>query len=197
MVEINGQWYIFYHRQTGTDKFARQGMIEPVDIAIGKDGKIYIGDITYINGEPVSSKPVEMTSSGASVNGIDAYKLISAGYACHISPLWQAYVKPVYEHTDGISAPVVNIKNGTTVGFRYLQFGTNSPKSVTVLGTVKGQMSVRVRVDSWRGKIVAELDMNSGENTAPLTSGIIGKRAVYFEFIGDGEAEFDRFTFDR
>ena len=190
LVEINGQWYIFY-------QFARQGMIEPVDIAIGKDGKLYIGDITYINGEPVSSKPVEMTSSGASVNGIDAYKLISAGYACHISPLWQAYVKPVYEHTDGISAPVVNIKNGTTVGFRYLQFGTNSPKSVTVLGTVKGQMSVRVRVDSHRGKIVAELDMNSGENTAPLTSGIIGKRAVYFEFIGDGEAEFDRFTFDR
>ena len=81
LVEINGQWYIFYHRQTGTDEFARQGMIEPVDIAIGKDGKIYIGDITYINGEPVSSKPVEMTSSGASVNGIDAYKLISAGYA--------------------------------------------------------------------------------------------------------------------
>ncbi len=199
LVEINGQWYIFYHRHTGTDEFARQGMIEPVDIAIGKNGKVYIGDITYVNGEPVSSKPVEMTSSGASINGIDAYKIISAGYTCHISPLRQAYIKAVYEQKDGISAPVVNIKDSTTVGFRYLQFGENSPQSVTVSAKTEGQMSVRVRVDSYRGKIIAELDLKSGETTqsAPLTCGIIGKRAIYFEFYGSGECEFDSFTFDR
>lgn len=199
LVEINGQWYIFYHRHTGTDEFSRQGMIEPVDIAVGKDGRIYIGDITYVNGEPVSSKPVEETSSGASVNGIDAYQIISAGYACHLSPLHQAYIKPVYEQIDGVSAPIVNIKNGTTAGFRYLQFGTISPKSVTVSATVKGQMTVKVRIDSWRGRVVAESSLESGktEYSAPLSCGIIGKRAVYFEFCGDGEAEFDWFTFDR
>lgn len=196
LVEINGQWYIFYHRHTGTDEFARQGMIEPVDIAIGKNGKIYIGDITYINGEPVSSKPVEMTSSGASVNGIDAYKIISAGYACHISPLHQAYIKPVYEQIDGISAPIVNIKDGTTAGFRYLQFGETSPKSVTVTARVKGQMSVRVRADSYRGKVIADADLSGGGQGIPLNCGIIGKRAIYFEFYGNGEAEFESFTFD-
>ena len=196
LVEINGQWYIFYHRQTGTDEFSRQGMIEPVDIALARDGKIYIGDITYVNGEPVSSKPVEMTSSGASVNGIDAHKIISAGYACHISPLHQAYIKAVYEQAEGVSAPIVNIKDGTTVGFRYLQFGTNSPSSVTLSAKADKPMNVRVRLDSWRGRVIAELEINSGEVTAPLTAGIIGKRAVYFEFSGEGEAEFDWFTFD-
>ena len=199
LVEINGQWYIFYHRHTGTDEFSRQGMIEPVDIAVGKDGKIYIGDITYVNGEPVSSRPVEETSSGASVNGIDAYKIISAGYACHLSPLHQAYIKPVYEQIDGVSAPIVNIKNGTTAGFRYLQFGTISPKTVTASATVKRQMTVKVRIDSWRGRIAAELTLEpeKTEYSVPLGCGIIGKRAVYFEFCGDGEAEFDWFTFDR
>ena len=196
LVEINGQWYIFYHRQTGTDEFSRQGMIEPIDIALARDGKIYIGDITYVNGEPVSSKPVEMTSSGASVNGIDAHKVISAGYACHISPLHQAYIKAVYEQVDGVSAPIVNIKDGTTVGFRYLQFGTNSPSSVTLSAKADKPMNVRVRLDSWRGRVIAELEIGSGEVTAPLTAGIIGKRAVYFEFSGEGEAEFDWFTFD-
>ena len=196
LVEINGQWYIFYHRQTGTDEFSRQGMIEPIDIALARDGKIYIGDITYVNGEPVSSKPVEMTSSGASVNGIDAHKIISAGYACHISPLHQAYIKAVYEQAEGVSAPIVNIKDGTTVGFRYLQFGTNSPSSVTLSAKADKPMNVRVRLDSWRGRVIAELEINSGEVTAPLTAGIIGKRAIYFEFSGEGEAEFDWFTFD-
>ena len=198
LVEINGQWYIFYHRHTGTDEFSRQGMIEPVDVATAKDGKIYIGDITYINGEPVSSKPVEQTSSGASVNGIDAYKIISAGYACHISPFHQAYIRPVYEKTDGISSPIVGIKNDTTVGFRYLQFGLGSPKTCTLLAKVSGKMSVRLRLDEWRGRVAAEFDLEPGktEYSAPLRCGIIGKRAVYFEFCGEGEAEFDQFTFD-
>ena len=53
---------------------------------------------------------------------------------------------------------------------------------------------IKSRVDSWRGKIIAGFDMNSGENTAAITSGIFGKRAVYFD---DGEAAFDRCTFDR
>lgn len=199
LVEINGQWYIFYHRQTGKNEFSRQGMIEPVDVAVAKDGKIYIGDITYVGGEPVSARLVEMTSSGASINGIDAYQLISAGYACHISPLHQAYIEPVYEREDGVSSPIVNITNGTTAGFRYLQFGTASPKSVTVYADVKGSMSVRVRVDSWRGRVAAEFALKRGNagSGAPLNCGIIGKRAIYFEFCGEVEARFDRFTFDR
>lgn len=199
LVEINGQWYIFYHRQTGTDEFSRQGMIEPVEIAVGKDGKIYIGDVTYINGEPVCAKPVEETSSGASVGGIDAYKIISAGYACHITPLGQAYIKPVYEQEDGVSAPIVHIKDGTTAGFRYLQFGLNAPKTCTASVNCSAGMHVNVRVDAWRGRVVAQFDAEPGrtEYCVPLTCGIIGRRAVYFEFCGIGEAAFDWFTFDR
>lgn len=199
LVEINGQWYIFYHRQTGTDEFSRQGMIEPVDVAVGKDGKIYIGDITYVNSEPVSAKPVEMTSSGASVNGIDARRIISAGYACHISPLHQAYIKPVYEQTEGVSAPVVNIAGGTIVGFRYLQFGTASPRSVTIAAGVSASMTVSVRADSWHGREIARLVLKPGQTefTALVNAGIIGRRAVYFAFQGEeGSAEFDWFTFD-
>ncbi len=199
LVEINGQWYIFYHRHTGTDEFSRQGMLEPVDIATGKDGKIYIGDITYVGGEPVSSKPVEMTSQGGNINGIDAYKIISAGYACHISPLHQTYVKPVYEQVEGVSAPVVNIKDKTVVGFRYLQFGANAPKSVTVRAAFTKPMTVKLHIDGWQGRTVAEFKAEEGKNAycAPIDAGVIGKRAVYFEFSGDGEAVFDWFTFDR
>lgn len=199
LIEINGQWYIFYHRHTGTDEFSRQGMLEPVDVAMGADGKIYIGDITYVNGEPVSSKPVEMTSQGGHVNGLDAYKIISAGYACHLSPLHCAYIKPVYEQIDGISAPIVNIKNGTTAGFRYIQFGANAPKTATITASATATMTVNLRIDNYRGRVVAKFELTPGktEFTAPVTAGVIGKRAVYFEFVGDGEAEFVDFTFDR
>lgn len=59
-MEINGKWYVFYHRQTGVNEYSRQAMLEPIDVAMGKDGMLYIGDVKYLNGEPVASGVVEI-----------------------------------------------------------------------------------------------------------------------------------------
>ena len=201
IMEVNGKWYVFYHRQTGVNEFSRQAMLEPVDVALGSDGALYIGDIRYLNGEPVSSRPVEMTSQGAHINGLDAFSWISAGYACHIHGSRQrAYVEPRYEQRDDISTPVVGITSGTTVGFRYLQFGGNAPRTVTTVMNRHRPMKVNVRLDSYRGRVAACLDFSGEENekTAALTTGVVGKHAVYFEFLSDADGEiasFDRFTF--
>lgn len=202
IMEINGKWYVFYHRQTGTNEYARQAMMEPIDIAVDKDGKLLIGNIIYADGRPVSSRPVEMTSQGAQINGLDAYKMISAGYACHISgSSAQTYIAPVYEKSDTISAPIKNITNGTTVGFRYLQFGMTEAKTVSIQLETYADIIVNVRIDDYKGRIVAILEPDRGktETTAALESGITGKHAVYFEFLAKADgavAEFDMFTFD-
>lgn len=208
LVQINEQWYIFYHRQTGTDEFSRQGMIEPVDVALGKDGKLYIGKITYKDGEPVSSVPVEMTSQGVQVNGLDARKWISAGYACHLhGGKKNAYIKAVYDKTDDVTAPIVNISDGLKAGYRYLQFGLKSPLTISVQIEAMENITVNVRADSHDGKIITTFSMNKGEKecTSRLDSSLLGKHAVYFEFrskdaslAADAEiARFNRFTFDR
>ena len=36
--DMNGQWYVFYHRQTGTDEYARQAMVAPIDVKV-EEGK--------------------------------------------------------------------------------------------------------------------------------------------------------------
>lgn len=199
---VNGQWYIFYHRQTGLNEFSRQAMLEPVDAALGSDGRLYIGKIRYLDGEPVSQTVVEMTSQGAHVNGLDAFKWISAGYACHVSgSTTRAYVVPGYEKREDISTPVAGLSGGSTVGFRYLQFGANTPVSVTaVLGRHKA-LRMNVRADSRRGRVIASAELlpDEYEKTVPVTCGIVGKHAVYFEFLSDEEGEvcvFDRFTFN-
>ena len=70
---------------------------------------------------------------------------------------------------------------------------------MTVSAAVTKPMTVKVRLDGFGGRVIAELDLDEGSSTlnAPLTAGIVGKHAVYFEFSGGGEAEFDCFTFDR
>ena len=202
LAEIGGQWYIFYHRQTGRDEFSRQAMMEPVDVAQGKDGRIFIGRIDYQDGEPVSSRPVEMTSQGPWINGLDARKWISAGYCCHLhGKNTKAYIARVDEQKAEISAPVRDISDGTAVGFRYLQFGTRTPTQVTLKLKVSAPLTVSVRVGTHDGKEVAALRLNSGEGlfTAPVSGAGVGKQAVYFIFSSEAEcpvAEFDRFSFD-
>ena len=200
VMEVDGKWYVFYHRQTGTDEYARQAMLEPIDAAQGKDGKVFLGKIEYRDGEPVSCGPVEMTSQGPQVNGLNAREWISAGYACHLhGGKENAYIVPVYEKRADISAPVKNITDGTAAGFRYLQFGSEPPETVTAVVKAEQETRISLRLDSPDGREIASMTVRNGqtENIAPLKDRITGKHAVYFVFeTGEGKAEFDRFTFD-
>jgi len=60
LVEINGQWYIFYHRHTQAIQFSRQGCAEPVTIS--ENGSIAQVEMTScgLNGGPL---PAEGTFS--------------------------------------------------------------------------------------------------------------------------------------
>jgi len=211
IIEVEGQWYIFYHRQTGVNEYARQAMIEPVDVAMDKNGKLFIGKITYNEeGEPISSEPVEMTSQGAHVNGLDSRKIISAGYACHLfggkkgganGGEGGAYILPVYDQVDTISAPIVDITSKITAGYRYLQFGSESPSTVSVEVKALEDLVINVRVDDYQGDIIATMNMKKEDTKAQasLTKEVTGKRAIYFEFLSESDnviAEFNLFTFD-
>lgn len=202
IVCVKGKWYVFYHRQTGRDEYSRQAMLEPIEVAFGKDGNPYIGKVIYENGEPIASVPVEMTSQGAHTDGIDAYKIISAGYTCHISRAKGAYIVAVYDEIESVTAPVADIPSGGVVGFRYLNFGDVSPKTVTVEAESECELTVNVRINSRDGEIIATVVIEKGktEADADVKANVTGKKAVYFEFVtedNDMRARFDRFTFDR
>ena len=109
---------MFYHRQTGRDESSRQATLEPIDAAIGKDGKIYLGRVEYRGGEPVSSAPAQMTSQGPQVNGLNAREWISAGYACHLHGGKEAaWIAPVYVYpgsfeTEALADGAVRVLSG-------------------------------------------------------------------------------------
>lgn len=215
LMKVKDQWYIFYHRQTGCNEYARQAMVEPVDVALGKDGKIYIGKIAYEGGEPVSSDIVDQTSQGFYLDGLDAYSIISAGYTCHMydglgKPMYQdnaegtnkdrrvAHIEPVYE---GESAPVVDIQSGATIGFRYINFGSDGAAKAILTGSVPAGFKVTVRIDSYDGKSVGAktVETDSNEVAIDLCEKVSEKHAVYFEFVtdnSDDRAVFDTFRFE-
>ena len=216
LMKVKDQWYIFYHRQTGCNEYSRQAMVEPVDIAMGKDGQIFIGKIRYDeSGEPAGSDVVDCTSQGFNLGGLDAYSLISAGYTCHMydglgKPMYQdnaegtnkdrrvAHVQPVYE---GDSSPVVDIQSGATIGFKYINFGDTGASSATLTGEIPQGFEIKIRLGSYDGEVVADKKVaeDSKEVVFALEKKITGRHAVYFEFTcgdDDKRALFDVFTFD-
>jgi len=134
--EINGQWYVFYHRQTGTDEYARQAMVAPIEVKVeeGEGGKVEISEGEY-------------NSNGFALNGLNPFEPHSAGIACwytgpkpaiHEWPnntFFGSYPAATYGTDDKFDAPydlrnntnpMVNNTDGSIVGYKYFNFDADS-----------------------------------------------------------------------
>lgn len=168
--EINGQWYVFYHRQTGTDEYARQAMVAPITVNVeeGKGGKVEISEGEY-------------TSEGFARNGLNPLERHSAGIACwytgpkpaiHEWPnntFFGSYVAASYGGDAGMSkeealastkkydAPydlryntnnVVNNTDGSIVGYKYFNFGNVGGSGYSDKGPFYGRKDVKLLLNA-------------------------------------------------
>jgi len=141
--EINGQWWVFYHRQTGTDEYARQAMVAPIEVEVeeGPGGKVFISEGEY-------------TSEGFCTEGLNPLERHSAGIACwytgpktaiHEWPnnkFFGSYVASSYGTDDKFDKPydlknntnlVVNNTDGSIVGYKYFNFTETEGKKTSLL----------------------------------------------------------------
>ncbi len=150
--EINGQWYVFYHRPPRGFGNARQPMVAPVKIEWDKK-KVADGGqvrITAYNPYAADEKWVaaaadgnvytgaEVTSEGFQVFGLPPYAYYSAGYACYLSD--QNWMQDNFDVWNN-NMDVAGITNGGVVGFKYFGFGglAQGQKGLKAFGgTLKG-----------------------------------------------------------
>ena len=112
--EINGQWYVFYHRNLHT--YARQAMVEP--ITVEWDEK------SVADGGEVRISMAEVTSNGFFIEGLNPYVKHSAGIVSYLTG--GAGITPAYSE-DTTTLPVVNIRNGVIAGIKYFNFDLDAP----------------------------------------------------------------------
>ena len=136
--EINGQWYVFYHRPPRGFGNARQTMVAPVKITWDKK-PVAKGGIVKITGyDPYTKDNVwtakasdgneytgaEVTSEGFQIFGLPPYAYYSAGYACFVyggtnANDWMQDNHDVWNN----SMDLAGITNGGIIGFKYFGFG--------------------------------------------------------------------------
>ena len=153
--EINGQWYVFYHRPPRGFGNARQAMVAPVKIewdkkSVADGGKVRIvGYDPYTKNNEWTAKAsdgneytgAEVTSEGFQVFGLPPYAYYSAGLACFMygpnSNQWMQDNHDVWNN----SMDLAGIQNGGIIGFKYFGFGglAKDAKGVKAFeGTKKG-----------------------------------------------------------
>ncbi len=193
--QINGQWYVFYHRLTHKTDYSRQACAEPITIA--DDGSI---------------AQVEMTScglNGAPLLGCGEYP---APVCCNLTNGKMPHGTNVSLDVDipcvsseGDERYVHDVANGTWVGYKYFDFGEGaSSVTLTVRGTGHGEWKIYTKMDAPKSvgtlaSAVPETSANPPVGTATAepseawsevrieTAGLKGISPLYINYNGDGK----------
>ena len=154
--EINGQWYVFYHRPPRGFGNARQAMVAPVKITwdkkpVAKGGMVKItGYDPYVkdnewkaiasNGDAYTG--AEVTSEGFQIFGLPPYQYYSAGIACFMTG--NQWLQDTHDNWDN-HMDLAGITNKGIIGFKYFGFGGLPKDSKGVkafVGTKKGDGTI-------------------------------------------------------
>ncbi len=189
MAEINGQWYIFYHRHTNATEFSRQGCFEKITIL--PDGRI---------------PQVEMTSCCGCTPLIGKGEY-PAYIACHLVPgrgderdPWREgrYPKITQDGRDGDRDPgfIANLNPGSIAGFKYFRFENVQRVSIYTRGYGKGDYEVRT---TWDGPVLGRIPVEFTDVWVKSSAEIRipdGVSALYFTFSGTGSSSLRSFVLE-
>ncbi len=180
--KINGQYYIFYHRQTHNTAFSRQGCAEP--ITIEPDGTI---------------RQVEMSSCGLNGGPLAASGTYPAAICCnltnghmpHLTNVGKNKYAPNINHEENRRF-VKDIEPGTLLGYKYFSFRGSVKIKVTSRGS-----GGTVYVMTNPGQPLAELRLKASKDweasdTAEFCAQ--GDLPLYFCYRGKGNIDLLDFT---
>ncbi len=174
---VNGQWYIFYHRQTHNSTFSRQACAEPVKIR--EDGSI---------------AQVECTSCGLNGGPLKAQGTYPAIYACNITNGHMPHATntmvnadiPYITH-DSQARFITNIQDGDMIGFKYFQLTGEATLAVETRGDAKGKFVVALD-EACTEQVVGEIEIEASQEWKTFQTCISAQQVapIYLKYAGSG-----------
>lgn len=190
IIEIGGEWYIFYHRQTNNTWYSRQGCAEKLTL---------LPDGTF--------PQVELTSCGLNGGPLEGRGEYFGYIACNLftenddSPIGFPlvgtgdYPRVTQDGRDGDEEPgyIANIKDGVTAGFKYFDCRGVKGIKLTTRGYAGGTFDVRTALG---GEVLAAIEAPYSNfwytTSAPLELPD-GVYPLYLTYRGGGTAQLRSF----
>ena len=187
--QINGRWYVFYHRHTNSSLFCRQGMVEPIEIL--PDGRIPQVEITTSgpNGAPLPAVELRELPAYAACNlYMTQPPQVNAEAGQNPFPyITQDGADVMPESESKPEAYICNLTPGTVVGFKYLNFQNVTKVSVKTRGMCYyGGFDVLLTAD---GEPIGTVSAARGNEWTWQTTELAipdGISAIYFRMKGYG-----------
>ncbi|MDE5589858.1 MAG: family 43 glycosylhydrolase [Acetatifactor sp.] len=186
MVQIEGEWYIFYHRHTNGSWYSRQGCAEKLKIL--PDGRILQSEITSCG---LNGGPLEGNGEYPAYIACNLFRDIPSVYVGD-----SRFPKIMQDGRDGDEEPgyIGNIQDSVTAGFKYFDCKGVREIRIKVRGYADGVFEVKT---AWDGKILAAIKVkysNVWEEYSVPVKIPDGKQAVYLTYRGGGNASLLSFT---
>lgn len=196
MLQIEDQFYIFYHRHTNRHSYSRQACAEKLE---------YLDDSRFCQ--------AEITSCGLNPEPLKGEGEYEARIACN---LWSGkgtgrydmkfpriflkghpyFTQDGKDREDGGNQYIANMRDGSVAGFKYFAIDGVSKISIKIRGNAKGRMLVSDTADFVH--VAAEIPISIRDaRYCELESDFHlenGKKALYFQYVGNGKLDFYAFT---
>lgn len=190
--KIDGQWYVFYHRQTNRTEQSRQGCAEKIQM--DREGNFNF---------------VEMTSCGLNKTPLKGYGRYPAYIACNLRSATGAvkcaygpFSKYKYKLHPFITEYrknkqcIMDMRHGAMAGFKYFDF----LDSVMLHVTTRGSAGKLVVSNKTNGIPLAIINLSASKNwksESCCLMGLQGVNALYFTYYGKGKIDFLDFTLEK
>lgn len=188
IVQANGQWYVFYHRQTNRTEQSRQGCAEP--ISIDADGHIAQVEMTS---QGLYGKPLPGTGTYPAYIACNLYSAQGA-IKCTYGPFCrhQFRMHPCFRMGRDGHQFIQDMRDGATAGFKYFDMQQATAIRVTVRGS-SGVLEIRTSASGEPvGKIVLQKTQRFRTFEGKITA-LTGKQALFFTYVGEGKIDFRSF----
>ena len=181
IVEINGEWYIFYHRHTNGTWYSRQECAEKIHFA--EDGSIPQVELTTqgLNGAPLTGKGEHLAYTVCNMFTNEPQLYIG-------KPGFPTVKERLDEGMEHPEAFISGIVDGTTMGFKYYKCEGIKKVSIKVRGYGDGVFEIKT---SPEGKALAEMKVENTNIWTELSSDIDlpdGVYAIYISFKGQSSS---------
>lgn len=177
IAEINGEYYIFYHRQTGA--VGRQACAEKIEIqADGSISQVCLTSFGLGGGRP-------MLASGK----------FPAYIACNISP-GAAYAQDGADGDATAMQYVSGLENGEYAGYKYFYFNDDT-NTISVTAKSPAGGTLKVYTGAMLGVPAAAIALSEANEWTSYTQDVNfenGTDALFFVYEGSGTADLLDFT---
>ena len=196
MVCVNGQWYIFYHRQTNRIKCSRQACAEKIFIA--EDGSIAQAEVTScgLNDGPLAGKgtyEARIACQLGAKGGLPKSDIARKKDRKNVLPYFTQTGEDREENGDQY---IANMHDGAWCGFKYFAYD-GTEQTVTLSVAARGAGSVCVYLDACGGAPAAILPVRPSEGRQEITAAFAseaGTHALYVDYAGSGYIDLHTLT---